>query len=78
MVVGTNEEGEARAVDAWSEQDERTRTQKWWRDATANAVSAPMTVHSSIDGGLLQDRWVGVLGLMAGGIGFKKAWRDTA
>lgn len=51
---------------------------KWWRQAIVTGASLPLTLHSSVDEGLLGDRWVGALGLVAGGMALEKAWRETA
>lgn len=52
--------------------------EKWWRDVTVNSAYAPMTVHWSLEEGLLGETWIGALGLLAGLVGFRQAWKETA
>lgn len=51
---------------------------KWWRDAILNSAYAPMTLHWSTQDGVLNETWIGVLGLVAGVVGLRQAWRETA
>lgn len=53
-------------------------TTLWWRDLLSNAAYAPLTVHWSVDGGLLGDISVGALGAVAGGANLCVAWWATA
>ena len=51
---------------------------RWWREAIANLAYFPLTVHWSFEErGLLGDRAVAVLGMVAGGVGLRRAWRET-
>lgn len=54
------------------------RQQRWWRQAVVNGAFFPLTLHSSTEGGLLGDRWVGLLGMVAGEVTLRQAWRETA
>jgi len=49
----------------------------WRRAWTVNAAYAPMTIHYSLERGLLSDEWLGVVGLIAGTTGFKQIWEQT-
>ncbi|KAH8668004.1 hypothetical protein BGZ60DRAFT_376817 [Tricladium varicosporioides] len=57
---------------------EKEWTRKWRREFAVNAAFAPLTLHWGIEGGLVGDFWVGVLGTVAGGLGFREMWRNTA
>jgi len=50
----------------------------WRRDLVSNAAYAPLTVHWSLDEGIVGDTWVGVLGTIAGGVDFAQVWKNTA
>ncbi|KAF2705951.1 hypothetical protein K504DRAFT_460033 [Pleomassaria siparia CBS 279.74] len=49
----------------------------WWRDAVSNAAYAPMTLHWSVEEGLLSELGVGILGTVAGGALLVDKWRET-
>lgn len=64
-------------------QEERVKQEKlenwlWWKDLASNMAYAPMTVHWSLEQGLLSDWGVGVCGMVAGGALLADAWRRTA
>lgn len=50
----------------------------WWKDLASNVAYAPMTLHWSIESGLLSDWGVGACGMVAGGALLADAWRTTA
>jgi hypothetical protein len=50
----------------------------WWKDLASNVAYAPMTVHWSLERGLLSDLGVGVCGMVAGGALLADAWSRTA
>lgn len=50
----------------------------WWKDLVSNIAYAPMTIHWSIEEGLLSDLQVGIFGTIAGGALLADAWRKTA
>ncbi|KAF3046311.1 hypothetical protein E8E11_008381 [Didymella keratinophila] len=50
----------------------------WWKDLVSNIAYAPMTLHWSVEEGLLSDLQVGVFGTIAGGALLADAWRKTA
>lgn len=50
----------------------------WWKDLASNVAYAPMTVHWSLEQGLLSDWGVGACGIIAGGALLADAWRRTA
>lgn len=55
-----------------------TANRLWWRDLVSNAAYFPMTLHWSVDGGVLSDVGVGLCGIFAGGANLVEAWRATA
>lgn len=52
--------------------------QRWWRDLYVNAAWFPQTVHWSTEDGCVPEHWIGVCGTVAGVIGFKERWQETA
>lgn len=50
----------------------------WWKDLVSNIAYAPMTLHWSVEEGLLSELQVGVFGTIAGGALLADAWRKTA
>jgi hypothetical protein len=63
--------------------EERLKAEKlekwlWWKDVISNMAYAPMTVHWSLEQGLLSDWGVGACGIVAGGSLLADAWRRTA
>lgn len=68
-----------RAEDALGEKEEKLKqaqvSERWWRQVVSNAAWAPLTVHWSVEGGMLGDGAVGALGMVAGGMALREAWR---
>ncbi|KAH6876002.1 hypothetical protein BKA58DRAFT_132924 [Alternaria rosae] len=65
------------------QREERIKARKlenwlWWKDFASNLAYAPMTVHWSLEQGLLSDWGVGACGMVAGGALLADAWRKTA
>ena len=87
-VVRYYTEEEAKVVDGGEKEDkikleERVREKEmerglWWKDLASNMAYAPMTVHWSMEKGLLSDWGVGACGMVAGGALLADAWRKTA
>ncbi|KAG9232156.1 hypothetical protein BJ875DRAFT_94048 [Amylocarpus encephaloides] len=50
---------------------------RWWRQVIVDCAYAPLTVHWGIEGGIVSEFWVGVLGSVAGGMALSNAWRRT-
>ena len=67
---GTEKEVELMALEPAGKED-------WLRQLKVNAAYAPMTVHYSLENGLLKESAVGVLGLIASGISLMDAWKKT-
>lgn len=74
-VVVKDEVGDGVVVKA--EEEKNLGEEKWWRDVLVNAAYAPMTMHWSVEDGVLAEPWLGALGLVAAGVGFRQAWRET-
>jgi len=69
-------EGGAQTVGEKEEKIQRMQASKrWWRQVVANAAWAPLTVHWSVEGGVLGEGAVGALGMVAGGLALREAWR---
>ncbi|KAI8931966.1 hypothetical protein NX059_010862 [Plenodomus lindquistii] len=66
--IRQEEEGRKRRASNWL----------WWKDLASNLAYAPMTVHWSLERGLLSDWGVGACGIVAGGSNLAHAWRQTA
>jgi len=73
MTVQEKTEG-GDAVDAQRQQEVQAWRRSWW----SNAAYSPMTVHYSVDGGILSDEQLGFLGVVIGFIGFGHLWKQSA
>jgi hypothetical protein len=73
-------DGEKEDKIQWEEalRKEELRNWLWWKDLASNVAYAPMTVHWSLEQGLLSDWGVGACGIVAGGALLADAWRKTA
>jgi hypothetical protein len=49
----------------------------WRKQLVVNLAYAPLTVHWSLEGGLVSDAWVGLLGSVAGLAGLRSRWKDA-
>jgi len=58
-------------------EEERLQDWLWWKDLLSNIAYAPLTLHWSVQGGLLSDWGVGASGMVAGGALLVDAWRKT-
>ena len=50
----------------------------WWKDLIVNGAYYPMTFHWSLESGLLTEIQIGILGVIAGGMGLREVWSKTA
>lgn len=71
QVEGDDGEKEAKIANAEDEM-------RWWAEVGVNAAYAPMTLHWSLEQGMLGDGVIGALGMVAGGLRLREAWRATA
>ena len=58
------------------QQDEGWRD--WLREVGVNAAYAPMTVHHSLEDGILSEGVLGALGAVVGALSIGRAWRESA
>lgn len=58
-------------------EEEKLQDWLWWKDLISNIAYAPLTLHWSVNGGLLSDWGVGACGTVAGGALLVDAWRKT-
>jgi hypothetical protein len=77
-VVGDDGEKEDKIRREEREKEEKLENWLWWKDLASNMAYAPMTVHWSLEQGLLNDWGVGACGMVAGGALLADAWRRTA
>lgn len=59
------------------EEGEREWKAKWRKEMVVNLAYAPLTVHWSLEKGLVTEFWVGLLGSVAGWTGLKVLWHNT-
>ncbi|KZF26953.1 hypothetical protein L228DRAFT_243506 [Xylona heveae TC161] len=50
----------------------------WSRKLILNSAYAPLTIHWSLENGLVSDFWIGLLGSVTGIIRLRQAWKTTA
>ena len=55
-----------------------TEEAKWWRDIYINAAWMPLTVHWSTERGIAGEGTAAALGLVAGVLGLKQAWKASS
>lgn len=51
---------------------------QWRREMVVNMAYAPLTMHWSLEKGLVDDFWVGLLGSVAGIVRFRELWKNTS
>ncbi|KAL5328934.1 hypothetical protein ACEPPN_002443 [Leptodophora sp. 'Broadleaf-Isolate-01'] len=77
------ERSEQRKVVKWkgreeeAEREEQEFWARWRRQLVVNLAYAPLTVHWSLENGLVGEFWVGLLGSVAGLAGLKELWRKS-
>ncbi|KAI9799880.1 MAG: hypothetical protein M1833_003802 [Piccolia ochrophora] len=59
-------------------EEEAEDERKWWREVGVNAAYAPLTLHWSVERGVVGEVWVGVLGSVAAVMGLVDVWREAA
>ena len=55
----------------------KERWGKWYRDVGVNMAYAPMTVHYSLENGILGEGAIGGLGAVVGALSIGQAWKET-
>ena len=56
----------------------KERYGKWYREVGVNMAYAPMTVHYSLEDGILGEGAIGGLGVVVGALSIGQAWNETA
>ncbi|KAL9067308.1 MAG: hypothetical protein Q9161_007008 [Pseudevernia consocians] len=56
----------------------KKRWGKWYKEVGVNVAYAPMTVHYSLENGILGEGAIGGLGAMVGALSIGEAWKETA
>lgn len=56
----------------------KVRWEKWYRATGVNLAYAPMTVHYSLENGILGEGVIGALGAVVGALSIGQAWKETA
>ncbi|KAF1933273.1 uncharacterized protein M421DRAFT_52709 [Didymella exigua CBS 183.55] len=75
--VGDGEKDDKLRADQ-EKKDVYSKSFTWWKDLVSNIAYAPMTLHWSVEAGLLSDLQVGIFGTIAGSALLADAWRKTA
>lgn len=63
--------------DKLRKEEKRLQNWLWWKDLASNIAYAPMTLHWSVEEGLLSDWAVGACGVVAGGALLLESWKKT-
>ena len=56
----------------------KERYGRWYREVGVNVAYAPMTVHYSLEDGILGEGALGGLGVVVGALSIGQAWNETA
>lgn len=56
----------------------KERWGKWYREVGVNVAYAPMTIHYSLENGILGEGAIGGLGTVVGALSIGQAWKKTA
>ena len=56
----------------------KARWGKWYREVGLNAAYAPMTIHYSLENGVLGEGAIAALGAVVGALSIGQAWKVTA
>ena len=72
------EKGELDSTDNLEDEGLKQRRGKWYREVGVNMAYAPMTIHYSLENGILGQGAIGLLGTVVGALSIGQAWRETA
>ncbi|KAK0507974.1 hypothetical protein JMJ35_009863 [Cladonia borealis] len=75
---GGKGKGEAELVVKEKGEGDNVDWEKWKREVGVNAAYAPMTVHYSLENGVLSEGAIGALGVVVAWLTMGKAWRECA
>ena len=56
----------------------KERWGKWYREVGVKVAYAPMTVHYSVENGILGEGVIAGLGTVVGALSIGQAWKETA
>lgn len=59
-------------------EEERRWREEWVKSLVVNAAWAPLTLHWSLEKGLISDFWVGAFGTVAGVVGVGRLWKRVS
>jgi hypothetical protein len=59
------------------DQSENEWRAKWRKELVVDLAYAPLTLHWSLENGVVGEFWVGLLGSIAGSTGLRMLWRNT-
>ena len=65
-------------MDKAKDKGQKERWDKWYREVGVNVAYAPMTVHYSLENGILGEGAIGGLGAVVGALSIGQAWKETA
>lgn len=65
-------------MDKVEDESVRERWGKWYKDVGVNVAYAPMTVHYSLEDGILGEGVIGGLGAVVGALSIGQAWKEAA
>lgn len=70
--------GRGEKIDVQEEKDERAWYAGWRKRVLVNMAWAPLTLHWSVEEGLISELGVGLFGSVAGVVGISELWKKTA
>ncbi|KAF2225883.1 hypothetical protein BDZ85DRAFT_258244 [Elsinoe ampelina] len=70
--------GEKEGVNGEVSAKRREEEKAWWRSWFVNAAYSPMAIHYSVEGGLIADDTLGLLGLVVGYTTFGHMWAQSS
>ena len=77
--VEVAEKGELESrMDKVEDEGLKARWGKWYREVGVNVAYAPMTIHYSLDNGVLGEGGIAALGAVVGALSIGQAWKMTA
>lgn len=72
-----SEKNDGEKEDKLRMEEKRREKWLWWKDVVNNAAYFPMTLHWSVEEGILSSTGVGLCGMIAGGSNLVDFWRNT-
>lgn len=78
LALRKREEGDGEEKEGKVRREREREVEGWWREVYVNVAYAPLTVHWSLERGCVSEAWVGFLGMVAGVVGLRGLWEETA